>query len=105
MPRNGITSYEEKLKLVQACIQKELGVCEAARIARVDHSAIRGWVMQYEAEGAEGILPHTKNRTYTPELKQEAVLAYLSGKGSLLEICKKYGIRTTILLVLFYPPS
>lgn len=98
MPRKGKVSFEEKRRLALACISKEMGVCEAARIAQVDHSAVRRWIKQYEAEGAEGLLPHTRDRAYSGELKTEAVLAYLRGKGSLLEICKEYKIRSTAQL-------
>ena len=34
-----------------------------------------------------------KNKSYLAELKYQAVGDYLSGEGSLREICKKYGIR------------
>lgn len=34
-----------------------------------------------------------KLKKYSPELKQEAVQDYLSGNGSLRNICKKYGIK------------
>ena len=34
-----------------------------------------------------------KNKSYLAELKYQAVGGYLSGEGSLREICKKYGIR------------
>ena len=87
-------STETKVKLVKECIRGKIGVCEAARIAQVDESSIRSWVIQYEAEGVDGLLPHTRNRVYSAELKMNAVLAYLSGKGSLLEICKEYNIRS-----------
>ena len=99
MPRKEKVSYEEKLRLVPACISGKMGVCEAARIARVDHSTIRKWVKQYEAEGVDGLLPHTRNRAYSAELKTEAVIAYLRGKGSLLEICKEYKIRSKTQLL------
>ena len=36
-----------------------------------------------------------KNKKYSPELKAAAVQAYLSGEGSLREICKEYGIKDT----------
>ena len=98
MPKEAKLSFEEKLKLVLACISKEIGVCEAARIAQVNHSAVRSWIKGYEAEGVEWLLPHAKNRAYSTELKTEAVLAYLSGKTSLLEICKEYKIRSTTQL-------
>ena len=40
-------------------------------------------------------MPRTshKNKKYSKELKMQAVQDYLSGKGSLREICKKYEIR------------
>ena len=37
-----------------------------------------------------------KNKSYPAELKYQAVGDYLSGEGSLREICKKYGIRDNI---------
>ena len=95
MSQKGKVSFEEKRRLVLAYISKKIGICEAARIAKVDHSVIRNWVKQYEAEGADGLLPYTRNRTYSAELKMEAVLAYMRGKGSLLEICKEHKIRST----------
>ena len=94
MSGKGKVSYEEKRRLVLLCISGKMGVCEAGRIANVGHSCIRSWIKRYEAEGVEGLLPSTGNRTYSAKLKTEAVLAYLHGKGSLLEICKEYKIRS-----------
>ena len=94
MGKKAQLSFEEKLNLVLACIRNEIGVREAARIAQTTHSSVRNWIKRYEAEGAEGLLPRTGNRTYSVELKTEAVLAYLSGKGSYLEICKEYKVRS-----------
>lgn len=34
------------------------------------------------------------NKRYSKELKQQAVLDYLAGRGSQDDICKKYGIRS-----------
>ncbi|MBR6459719.1 MAG: transposase [Actinomycetaceae bacterium] len=95
MPKKEMVSFEEKHRLVLACINRKIGVCEAARMAQVAHSSVQKWVKRYEAEGVDGLLAHAKNRTYSTELKTEAVLAYLHGKGSLLEICKEYKIRST----------
>ena len=95
MSRGEKVRFEEKHKLVLACISGKMGVCEAGRIAQVDHSVVRGWIKRYEAEGVDGLLPHIRNRAYTVEHKTEAVIAYLRGKGSLLEICKEYKIRST----------
>ena len=93
MPRNRKLSPDEKVKLVRRCLAGELGVREAGRQAGVRHSTIQKWIARYETEGAEGFLPYERNRVYSIETKQAAVLSYLSGMGGLQEICKKYKIR------------
>ena len=93
MPRNRKLSPDEKVKLVRRCLAGELGVREAGRQAGVRHSTIQKWIARYETEGAEGFLPYERNRVYSIETKQAAVLSYLSGMGGSQEICKKYKIR------------
>ena len=44
--------------------------------------------------GIEGLKTTPKLRVYSAETKQNAVADYLSGKGTLREIQKKYGIRS-----------
>ena len=46
-------------------------------------------IATYKSQG----LKKTKNEKYSAEKKIHAVIDYLSGKGSQLEICKKYEIR------------
>lgn len=72
-----------------------IGKTEASRIAGVDLKTIYHWLARYEAEGESGFMAYSRNRVYTPEAKLNAVRDYLSGKGSQLEICKKYKIRNT----------
>ncbi|MBQ7497865.1 MAG: transposase [Selenomonas sp.] len=50
--------------------------------------------MQYQSEGDGTFIPFERNRVYKTELKIQAVLSYLNGEGSLLDICKKYGIHS-----------
>ena len=56
---------------------------------------VRDWIRQYQAEGVVAFLPQKENRRYAPELKEAADKDYLSGKGSLRDICRKYKIRDT----------
>ena len=86
-------SAEERSRIAQECISGNLGQGEAARQAGVDESTIRDWVRQYKAEGATAFLHKEHNRHYSPELKETAVKDYLSGRGSLREICRIYKIR------------
>ena len=52
------------------------------------------WVTLYQSLGIEGLKTTPKLRVYSAETKQNAVADYLSGKGTLREIQKKYGIRS-----------
>lgn len=92
MPQKQKLSIEKKIEIIRDCLNGRVGVSEAARRGGVSKETIRQWACNYEADGAEAFLSH-KNRVYSPELKQQAVEEYLSGKISQLDICKKYHIR------------
>jgi len=95
MPQKEKLKVQEKIDLIRRCQTGELGKTEASRIAGVDLKTIYHWLARYEAEGESGFMAYSRNRVYTPEAKLNAVRDYLSGKGSQLEICKKYKIRNT----------
>jgi len=86
---------EDKIRIAKACVQGKVGLSEAAKQIGVHHSVIEDWVRQYETEGVQAFLPRTSNRRYDPILKEAAVKDYLTGKGSIRSICKKYKIRDT----------
>ena len=88
-------SKEEKLAIVKRCLSGEFGVCEAGRQIGVNQQSVREWINRYEAEGEEGLSTARGWRKYPKELKEAAVKDYLSGKGSMEDICKKYKIRST----------
>ena len=95
MSRKGKIEIEEKIKIVCECIEGELSQTQAAEIVGVHHETIREWIARYQAEGSLGLSNiEQHNRVYSKELKLRAVEAYLSGEGSILEICKKYQIRS-----------
>lgn len=95
MPHKEKLKVQEKIDLIRRCQTGELGKTEASRIAGVDLKTIYHWLARYESEGESGFMAYSRNRVYTPEAKLNAVRDYLSGKGSQLEICKKYKIRNT----------
>ena len=94
MPKKAKLPIEEKIELVRQCLALEISINEAAQRAGVDWWCVRQWISQYEAEGVDGLLPQTKNRVYSAELKLNAVQDYLSGE-TILDVCKKYKIRDT----------
>ena len=72
----------------------EISFSEAARIANVAFESVRQWVARYKSEGAAGFLPAERNRVYSAETKLSAVLDYLAGTSSQLDVCNKYKIRS-----------
>ncbi len=84
---------EEKIRIVQACLKHEISLTEASKRSNVNFYTIERWIQKYEADGSEAFCYH-KNRVYSAVLKEEAVKEYLSGGKSLLQVCKKYHIRS-----------
>lgn len=95
MPQKQKLSPEEKAEVVQRYLAGAIGISEAGRLAGVDSEAVRGWIARYETEGIEGFRYQERNRAYSPKVKKSAVVDYLAGSGSLLDICRKYKIRST----------
>ena len=56
-------------------------------------SSVDQWVTNYEAMG-KSVFYEGGNQRYPKELKEQAVNDYLSGKGSLSNICKSYKIKS-----------
>lgn len=95
MPHKTKVGAEEKGRLVQRFLNGQMGIIEVSRKTGANPASIRLWIARYEAEGVEAFLPHERNRAYRPDEKRQAVQDYLSGEGSLLDICKKYKIKST----------
>ena len=86
-----------KVQLVEQYLRGEIGIREAGRLAGLSGNgtdSFRKWVIIYQNEGPSGLLNQTHNKHYPLELKLSAVNDYLQGEGSLLEIMKRYGIRS-----------
>ena len=89
---------EERIRIVKACMSGKIIKNVAAEQLGVHRSVIDDWIRLYQAEGATAFLLEKENRKYDPVVKEMAVKDYLSGRGSLREICKIYGIRNQIQL-------
>ena len=94
MSRQSKISAAIKEQMVKQCLAGELSPKEAAQRLGIDERTMRRWSNRYESEGSDGLIDNASNRIYPPELKQQAVLAYLSGKGSQADICKIFHIRS-----------
>lgn len=95
MGRKAKFSFEVKMDVVARCLSGKTTANHEAMLLGTSHARICEWISLYESLGADGLVTPSKNTRYTAEVKQNAVLDYLSGVGSYLAICKKYGIRST----------
>lgn len=95
MGRKSRFTIDEKLKYIHMCIRGEDSINNAAKLIGVNQKTLEEWIRNYESLGIDGINNTSKNTFYSQEFKTIAVGDYLDGKGSLSDICKKYGIKST----------
>ena len=93
MSRKGKVTAEEKVKIARACINGDVSSRTASGQVGVHFSVVDDWVRLYQTEGVNAFLPVEGKRRYDPALKAAAVTDYLTGRGSLREICRIYKIR------------
>ena len=89
---------EEKIRIVKAYTSGKISMNAAAEQLGVHQSVVDDWVRLYQTEGTTAFLSREGNRRYDPVIKEMAVKDYLSGRGSLREICKIHKIRNQIQL-------
>lgn len=93
MSRRKRIEAEEKIRIAKACVSGTTSLNAAAGQLGVHQSVVDDWVRLYQTEGIAAFLQRAGHRHYDPVLKEAAVKDYLSGKGSLRDICRKYKIR------------
>ena len=84
---------EEKLYTVHQILDGKESQRSAADRLGVRLASIQQWISIYKSDG-EGAFRQKGYKRYSKELKENAVLDYLSGNGSQQAICQKYGIRS-----------
>lgn len=93
MPRNKI-SKADKLYAVTQIIERKSSISSIANKLQVAVPSVEDWLRLYQSMGIDAF-DNTKNKSYSAELKLQAVTEYLSGKDSLATICKKFKIKST----------
>jgi len=86
-----------KLEYVKRYLRGDGSLESLAKELAVDFTSLRDWVRIYESIGPEGFI-RSKNKNYSAETKRFAVEDYLSERGSLRDICRKYQIKSTFQL-------
>ena len=88
----------EKIKAVELHVREGMGYGRISDKYGVPITTLRHWIRKYQTFGAEGLMRRKGNQSYSAELKKCAVEEYLSGKGSLYDICVKYKIYSDLQL-------
>lgn len=86
-------SVEDKLYAVNLYLDGKESQHGIAAMFGVSTASVQQWIHNYESMGADAFTLKG-NKKYSKELKQQAVLDYLTGRGSQDDICKRYGIRS-----------
>lgn len=94
MGRKSKFTPEEKFKVVEIILNGIDSACNQARLLGIDRKSIQQWICNYMSLGTNGLITANQNVSYSKALKEAAVSDYLSGLGSLIDICQKYGIRS-----------
>ena len=97
MGKKGFT-IEDKLKAIELHIHDGMGYKAISDRCGVPITTLRHWIGKYQIFGKEGLMQRKGNKSYSAELKRCAVEEYLSGKGSLQDICVKYKICSDLQL-------
>ena len=95
MSRKNKIDPAEKVKIIERVLADEISATEAARLIGVDRSSIRDWRNLYLSDGPSALMVQSNNKTYSKELKLQAVQEYLDGKSSQRNIVKKFHLRSS----------
>ena len=98
MGRKFRISYEERLDAVEKYLRHEGSMNDLAKQLKIDKATVRRWIARYQSFGSEGLRESCRNQLYSSTLKEAAVLEYLSGNHSQLDLCGKYGMKSTCQL-------
>ncbi|CAG7659124.1 transposase [Paenibacillus allorhizosphaerae] len=98
MSRKAKISGTEKIAAIEKYLRGVDSIHHLASVLDVHHSSIKQWLQTYESLGPNGLLSASQNKVYSAELKITAVEDYLASGGSHMEICRKYGIKSTCQL-------
>ena len=98
MSKRSQKSEEEKLEIVQLLFSHKKSISQLSKQFKVSKSTILSWKLKYEKDGVDGLKERRTWKKYSQELKEQAVLDYLDGKGALIDVCQRYDISDTYVL-------
>ena len=99
MSRRSKVTDEERIAAVQEYLNGEGSYHSIAKKYGINYERFRQLVIRAQTEGIESVKIRHTQKKYTVETKIAAVQEYLEGKGSQVEICKKYHITNDTILI------
>ena len=90
-------SAEDKLRMVKQVLDDKHSITSTAISNGIDKSTLGNWIRNYQSIGLEAFYRKGWAKRTSTE-KEAAVLDYLSGQGSLRDICRKHKISDTYTL-------
>lgn len=84
---------EDKVFYCQQFLDGKLSEGRIADAAGVSKASVHMWIKKYESMGSAAF-ERNRNKSYSKELKMQAVQEYIDGLDSQYGICKKYGIKS-----------
>lgn len=98
MSRRTRYSAEEKYEILMEYESGNRSIEEIHKMYRVSVYSFYKWRYNYEMYGVDGLMESGTCKKYSKELKEQAVLEYISGKCSQREVVKKYGLTDKSVL-------
>ena len=98
MGRKSTTVLETKLLAIEAYEHGEGSIKTISERFNINKSNFIRWLTIYRSQGANGLIPSHTNKGWNKDIKMLAVQDYLSGKGSMSDICQKYKISSDSIL-------
>ena len=98
MSRKAKVSTEIKVQAVEDYLRGIKSLTEISNELNICKSAVSAWIRKYKTFRKEGLLNKKYNTSYSAQVKTQAVIDYLDGKGSLDDICIKYKISAIGIL-------
>lgn len=88
----------EKQNIIEAYQSGELSLKDLKDRFEMHPNTIYKWIKKYELHGIHAFIHGNSNTNYTKDFKEMCVNEYLSGKGSVIDICAKYNLSSGSVL-------
>lgn len=91
-------SLEQRLEAVNKALSGNYSLVKLARQYKIDKTTLIRWCQHYQNNGIDGLKESHTWRSYSKELKYQAVFDYLDNHLSLAKCCQKYNISSREVL-------